>query len=209
MRAALARMLPSGWVRNSSIALVAIFVVAVGGVVAAWFGSTLNIDQRIAAISAVLTAAALFVAVLASVVAIAAYRFTARAPALGVGFGSPANADGTRTIQPFVFNNGRASAPTARVMLHFLRVVVHSSPGWIRAESGETYIADAQTIHAGGLPTFVGAFNVTVDPAEPKACIIWTVVADQVNESGVHMINGKPGEPPPPLASLFEGLLAE
>jgi hypothetical protein len=54
-----------------------IFVVTVGGVVAVWFGSTLSVDQRIAAITAVLTASALFVAVLAAILAILAYRSSA------------------------------------------------------------------------------------------------------------------------------------
>ena len=74
---AVSRWLPPGWVRNSSVALSAIFVITVGGVVAVWFGSTLSVDQRIATISAVVTASALFVAVLAAILAILAYRSSA------------------------------------------------------------------------------------------------------------------------------------
>lgn len=206
MRAALARWFPSGWVRNAAVALGSIFLVTVGGAVAVWFRSTLTVDQRIAAISAILTGSALLVAVLAAVLAIVAVRISARRPKLFVTFTSKANADGSQTLEPAIFNFGNATAPSARLELLFLRVIVHSGLGWV-ASSKALYNADVANIHAAG-PVVVGSFSVTVNPNQPKACIIWTVAADQVNESGAYLFNKQPGADPS-ISELIQGIGSE
>jgi hypothetical protein len=185
--------------------------------VAVWFGSALSIDQRIAAISAVLTAAALFVAVLAAILAIMAVKLSTRRPILSVDFSAKKNPDDSSptlnpgdilTINAFVSNDGQASATSARVTLLFFRVVVHSSEGW--QKSGSAYSAEAMNIHPNGLVPIPlgGSLNVTVD-AEKGGSIMWTVVADQESRAGFYLLGVNVGQAtrltPDLLADIVDG----
>jgi hypothetical protein len=154
MRKRLTRKVPLGWVRNASIALALILVVTVGGVIAIWFASTLTIDQRIAAISATLTASALAVAVLAAVLAIAAYLFTIRLPDLQVGFTTTSfDAEiGSRDVTPYVYNNGSASASSARVLVTLVNAQILSTSLPRIGPFSCTW--EVTNVHRGSLPLF-------------------------------------------------------
>jgi len=191
--AVLARWFSPGWIRNSALTLLGIFVVTVGGVVALWFGSTLDVDQKIAGISAVLTAAALAVAVLAAILAIEAYRFATRRPHLLAGFWSSPSGGGLRIITPFVVNAGEASAPSARVVLAFDNATIVDSTGWAPMGTS-SFTLDVANVHPGP-PVNLSSLIIGVDDSDSEACIRWSVLGDRVNVRGRYMLNPRPITP--------------
>ena len=185
--------LQRGWVRNSVFALFGILVTTVGAVVAIWFSSTLNVDQEIAATSAVLTGAALAVAVLAGFLAVLAYQFTTRSPNILIMFDSRDNADGTRTIRPRVINTGQVSATRASVMLIFSGAAVRRATEW-ECTGIVVYSRETPALNAGGTPIPLGSFIVTVDSEDHAAWILWLVTTDRVRSSGTYYFNPAPSD---------------
>jgi len=179
----LARWFPAGWVRRASIVLALILVVTIGGVGALWFVSSLTIDQRIAAIGAVLTFAGLAVAVLAAVLALLAYFLADRRASLSVGWAYAANTNGTYTVHPLLMNNGEASAASARVTLTFHHLTVMSSGAW-RQRASWSLSWDAVDVHVGEYPTDLPVIVVLPDVGTNDHTISWNVAADRVNRSG-------------------------
>jgi hypothetical protein len=190
--AALERWFSPGWIRNSVITLLGILVVTVGGVVALWFGSTLSIDQRIAGISAVITAAALAVAVLAAILAIEAYRFATRRPNLIAGFSSARSGGALRIITPYVVNAGEASALSVRVVLTFDNATIVDTD-WAPMGTS-SFTADVANVHPGPLVN-LSSFVIGVDDNDREACIRWSVHADRVNIRGRYALNPRPITP--------------
>ncbi len=195
----LSRRLPAGWVRNAAFVLIAIGVIVLGGAAAIWFASSLNVDQRIAAIAAVLTFGALLLAVLAAILAIAGYRFTQRRPRLGIGLvydpasdplsspGSPATT--TITISPQITNFGTAPATNARVTLFFFGAAIIAANHWQFlgdiAVWYEVPILQVDSTIPVVLPTVV----VRISSDNRDAKLWWQAVADRTHDSGSHLLN--------------------
>jgi hypothetical protein len=191
----LSRWLPAGWVRNAAFTLAGVAVLVMGGVVLVWFASSLTVDERIAAITAVLAVGALLLAVLATIVAIAGYRFTQRRPRLGIGLfiSDPLpSSDPTSTvvtITPQMSNVGSASATSARVTFTLFGADVIASNQWQLLSS--TIIAcDVPVVHVD--PTIPLVLpNVTVRYASDnhEARLSWRAVADLTRDSGSYLLN--------------------
>jgi hypothetical protein len=184
----LARWLPRGWIRNAAFSLAGILVVTTGGVVSVWFASTLSVDQRIAAISAVLTGAALAVAVLAAILGVAAYLFTVRRPNFSIGLATADNDDGLQNISPTLTNYGDLTAASARVTFIFYHATILETQ-WQRV--GDTMVIfDASNVHkTETIPFYLPSIYIHFDPADPDVSLSWTAVADRANSSGHYFLN--------------------
>lgn len=187
--------LPRGWVRNAAFALGGITIVVFGGIAAIWFASSLNVDQRIAALTAVLTLGAVLLAVLATIVAIAGYRFTQRRPRLSIGLfisdPLPMSDAGTTVVMitPQITNIGSASATSVRLTVTLFGAVVIASNQWQLLSS--TIIArDVPVVHVDPTVPLVLP-NVTVGYATDnhEARISWRAVADLTRDSGWYLLN--------------------
>lgn len=189
----LSKWLPAGWVRNAAVALVAIGVVVVGGMAAVWFGSSLSVDQRIAALGAVLTFGALLLAVLAAVVAIAGYRFILRRPRLGIGFFLVHSPDGqgvrTTTITPNINNYGDATATNAKVTFFFGGASIISANQW-HTLGGTGMYYEIPTLHVDPtIPLVLPPIVVRIARDDHEARLSWQAVADHSHDSGSCLLN--------------------
>lgn len=117
-----------------AIALAAILLASVGGTLYLWQFAPLTVDQRIAAVSASLTAGAFLIAVLAGIIALQAYRDATRKARLHLVI--DANRGPFATVNLSLTNEGSTSARNIIVWLQFQDTVVASAYGWISEASG-------------------------------------------------------------------------
>jgi hypothetical protein len=191
----LSRWLPPGWVRNAAFALGGITIMVFGGIAAVWFASSLNVDQRIATITAVLTFGALLLAVLATVVAIAGYRFTRRRPRLGIALfisdPLPASEPGAKTvtITPNLTNVGSASATNVRVTMFLSDAHVIAGHGWQMASTTIIW-CDVPVVHVDPtIPVVLPTIALHFASDNHEARLSWQAVADLTNDSGSCLLN--------------------
>jgi hypothetical protein len=117
-----------------AIALAAILLASVGGTLYLWQFAPLTVDQRIAAVSASLSAGAFLIAVLAGIIALQAYRDAIRKPRLHLVI--DANRGPFATVNLSLTNEGSTSARNIIVWLQFQDTVDASAYGWISEASG-------------------------------------------------------------------------
>jgi hypothetical protein len=117
-------------------ALAAILLASLGGTLYLWQFASFTVDQRIAAVSASLTAGAFLIAVLAGIIALQAYRDAIRKPRLHLIIG--ANRAPFSTVNLSLTNDGSTSARNVIVWLQFQDTVsIASAYGWISEASGK------------------------------------------------------------------------
>jgi hypothetical protein len=178
---------------RSACVIVAVLILTTAGtgssaVYLAWF-SSLRADQRIAAAAAVLTGGAFALAVLAGIVAVAAYDLAQRRPQLHLtaSYRRGGRPKGSGRAFPSLLNvtlenKGTTAARNTAVRIRALGAMFDDSSGWIKEAPGDMRwesTADV-ALHAGGWPYPVPPINVRLGTllGSDRFAIAYDVVAD-------------------------------